>query len=358
MKKENTYITGLRGILSITVLMWHFGYLLENYKYVVISPRSIFRGDIANVGFFVLSGFLTGINEDKYKKPQSVFYRIKKVYPFWISSTLVAAIPSIFLVNEVGINLNINKPLLCRLIYHLMLIQSWIPNIDASEEFNGPGWFLSALLLCWVITPVVLQIKKKFRNTISIKRQLLMIVIMYILYYYLWNLSEYKVTVGVYQPWVLLSYIYGIIIAGSHKEGQRGLLGWFDSRFQSLLVYCGVVLLIVLSNIKFNNPITYFTSMVIMGEIILALALTTDKYDSLFSWEKIINFKAFTILGGASLYLYLIHIPIYRIYWWILDLMHFEKKCLFSFCFLSIVSVTFALMAKWLNIKVKKSCQE
>lgn len=112
--------------------------------------------------FFILSGFLyKGINLQRESFAENWRnYLVRKakglfpVYWFCLASYLLLAVirrsPA-----EYHIDLSF--------IPHFFLLQSWFP-WDKSMAFIGPSWFLSSLLFCYILSPIIWYYIKRYRS--------------------------------------------------------------------------------------------------------------------------------------------------------------------------------------------------
>lgn len=157
-------IEGARAIGAFIVVIWHLYTHLDIY-FQNFSFRYVFRGEWANIFFFVLSGFLAAYSMKDKKLPQIGEFcsrRIKKIYPLWLMTTiffLVLSIAEFWIRNEINIS-NVST-LLYKTIIDIFLVQSWIPGYPYLFDLNGPGWFLSSMLLLWILTIPMLKIIQK-----------------------------------------------------------------------------------------------------------------------------------------------------------------------------------------------------
>lgn len=134
--------------------------------------------------FFILSGFTMAYKHSTSTIQPSLkscfdysYKRAKKFYPIHII-TFVLALILIYL------NKNINSINITTSFLNLLLLQSWIPSIKFS--FNGVSWFLSTLLFCYFMTPIILTIIRKLKTTLNISLMIIMIVLVKILFESIW----------------------------------------------------------------------------------------------------------------------------------------------------------------------------
>lgn len=151
--KVNARITcfdGLKAIALLIIFYWHSG-----------LPRpGCDLGARCCEFFFVASGFLTGYRYFHSEFPSSIKeyfkYFAKKVISFWPLHCfcLLAVILITF-----SIPLNLNE--LKLLLINLFLFQSWFNDSGIFFSYNGVSWFLSSILFCYLIAPLVIKSARK-----------------------------------------------------------------------------------------------------------------------------------------------------------------------------------------------------
>ncbi len=160
--KRITSLDGLKAIMMVLIFCWHTPY----------NPNSPVGEPIADIGarmcevLFVASGFLVGYRY--YNRPmpatikQSWSYvsgKIAKIWPLHFITFLVAAVylakadPKAFFTLSNAFNAVIN----------LLLLQAWSAD---PLSFNGVAWFISALMFCYFMAPLLMAIFRKSRRVI------------------------------------------------------------------------------------------------------------------------------------------------------------------------------------------------
>ena len=109
--------------------------------------------------FFVVSGFLFTLKPLPYK--EYLWRKVKHIYPpYWICLALLLMG---FFVKGTWDKLDFGWDI----IPHLFLIQSWIPVKDAwFFKYLGPSWFLSSLLFCYAIAPFLYKCVNSYKKWI------------------------------------------------------------------------------------------------------------------------------------------------------------------------------------------------
>ena len=145
---------GLRILCFYSLFAFHAGYSIISTD---VGARVV-------EFFFIMSGFLMAYNhiddmpatcEESYRILKK---RIRNFYPIHILTFLL----SLGLITEQLVNISSWKTNLFTAVANLFLIQSWADGSDVYFSFNGVSWFLSSILFCYVSTPFVLAVVRKF----------------------------------------------------------------------------------------------------------------------------------------------------------------------------------------------------
>lgn len=141
--ERNKGIDYLRGLFILLIFISH------SSDFQMIGSQSIW-GAAGVTGFFMLSGFLYSY---AYKKPQDPDEKLgkeiirnmrnffRKFYPFYLVMLCV------YIFVQPGSCMDFIK---C-----LFLIQSYWGSTETAMSFNGNAWFLSSLMLCYLMSPVL-----------------------------------------------------------------------------------------------------------------------------------------------------------------------------------------------------------
>lgn len=137
----------LKGIAIFSIVLFHtndsFPGAFPNLKFLYT-----WGGYLGDYLFFMLSGFTIfytysmKVYGNQISLYSFVVKRIKKLYPMYFCTTLISIV---YIIKETGIStLNFKN-----IFLNLTLTTSgWIEDI---YPYNGPCWFLSQLLLCYII---------------------------------------------------------------------------------------------------------------------------------------------------------------------------------------------------------------
>lgn len=150
ISREDT--TGLKGIAFLMVFFSHITYFLFPYSNFLF-PLSMFAGVGGNL-FLFLSGY--GLVKSSQDKSPMLFYkkRLSKLYiPLFITTIFITILDLIS-----GIPFSF-----ARIFPGLTAI---VPSADIYTDFNSPLWFLTLLILFYVVFPFLFNKEKPIRSSI------------------------------------------------------------------------------------------------------------------------------------------------------------------------------------------------
>lgn len=148
-KKEIKSFTGIKVLALLLIFYQHSG--------MPILPFGL--GSRMCELLFVLSGFLVGYNkiekEIKCSFKSCFDYFISKMILFYPLHVIITFIRCILEYKSF-----IYPATYLKLLLSLMLLTSWSPHEETFFCFNGSSWFLSALLFCYLLSPLFLRLIK------------------------------------------------------------------------------------------------------------------------------------------------------------------------------------------------------
>ncbi|MDE5947980.1 MAG: acyltransferase [Prevotella sp.] len=139
-------LQSLRFIFFVMIFMSHFGY--------DGLPTFDAGGDCGVSFFFILSGFVLASAYDGriasgcFRHRTFMARRIAKIYPLHLLCLFAAV--------AIGIR-HIGADNLPALLSNLLLVQSWIPSADFYFSANAVSWFLSDILFCYAVFPIIFR---------------------------------------------------------------------------------------------------------------------------------------------------------------------------------------------------------
>ena len=157
MEQKIRSLQGLRGWAVLMVVLWHL--------------NSLFPGNLPKLGdrgvefFLLISGFLIARKCDLNQESALADFRSSAAYTFRklrgaYGLYLLPAVP-VFLLDVLAGPVKIEAPLR-QLLTYCTLTQSWIPDPDICWGVNRAGWFLPAILFCYLVTPLVRRSVRRF----------------------------------------------------------------------------------------------------------------------------------------------------------------------------------------------------
>lgn len=303
-------LQGLRALSFLAVFGYH-STLVQNGMYV--WGVSV---------FFILSGFLISYHhyEDKVVENLDLkrlfiftYKRVKRIYPLFLV-TLIFAILFEAIRDRAMILEGLPATGICffaKIITNVLLISDWFPRSYVFSEFNIVTWFLSAIVLFWFVTPIIINKLKKIERVRGIKGLLFTAAIVYIIQVIIVLCSSYIIDDNyewfIYEhPFTRIEdYIIGCI-AGSfyyriHKDNirvNRVVLGMVAIVLNAISL-AGIHFI---SNLFIYRNGIYFTVPVCL----LIIALMNE--NGILS--RILSFKPLVGIGNLSGNAYLIHVVV------------------------------------------------
>ncbi len=156
-------LTGLKVIAVVAVFFWH---ALPQDHLLDLGARGCEL-------MFAASGFLVAYNRHGWFTSSigdAVRYlesKVRKFYPLYLAA-LIVAIPVIALEGHLAWG---DPGTYLSLPFHLAMMQAWSHRIALG--FNAPGWFLSALMVCYAAAPVLAQVIKRLTRMLGPRRGVL-----------------------------------------------------------------------------------------------------------------------------------------------------------------------------------------
>lgn len=169
LSRETT--TELKALAFFMVFFAHIGYFLfpvisvatpavAGMQFTQLSPSLLQPiSDYAGVGvdmFLFLSGFGLCLGVANYSVIQFYKKRLKSIYvPLILSTVLIVTIDALF-----GRDTS---------FFHVLpALTGILPTADLYKDFNSPLWFITFLLIFYVITPLVVKKDRPIRSAVFI----------------------------------------------------------------------------------------------------------------------------------------------------------------------------------------------
>ena len=155
-RKNLNYIAFIKFLAMIKIIKWHI------YKW---KKREIKYGQRMCETLFISPGFLVGYNYYQRNMPcdyeTSFKYTNKHLRNFY-------PLECINLIYGVIIKPNKKFDLteFEIIISNLLIIKSWSTNVRLAQYFTGISWFLSNLIFCYFLVPLLLKEIKQVKNSL------------------------------------------------------------------------------------------------------------------------------------------------------------------------------------------------
>lgn len=255
-------LQGLRLLGIITIVAAHAG-------------LSLWGGGDWCAFFFILSGFLyKTIVKNWGDYTGYVWHKAKYIYPgYWFC--LSAYIAFAFVrgcVEQYSIDWDF--------LLHLVLLQSWIPGV-AAMSYLGPAWFLSSLLFCYCVAPILKKVVSSSVWTI------IGIIALYVLWTRVLGWESYLSPV-----YRLLEYAFGMWLRAfvARKEMKQELLP------------CANVVMVILLLVLIRMDVPQWAEILLFGGVITMLASFSSRWSDL-----VLGNKFLVGLARADMFIYLTH---------------------------------------------------
>lgn len=255
-------LQGLRLLGIITIVAGHAG-------------LNLWGGGDWCAFFLILSGFLYKTEVKNWSDYTGYVWRkAKSIYPvYWFCLFAYIALAYIRGCEE-------QYTIGWDIIPHLALMQSWIPSVNAMA-YLGPAWFLSSLLFCYCVSPILKKMVGASAWTIA------GIVGLFLLWTRVLGLESY-----VSPVYRLIEYAFGIWLRAfiAKKELVRELV-------PGLNVLCVITLL---GLIRMGIPA--WVEILLFGAVISMLASFSSRLSDIVLGNRII-----VGLAKADMFIYLTH---------------------------------------------------
>ena len=296
-------LQSLRFFFIILVVLSHY-----------IGSSFDFGGECGVSFFFMLSGFVLSlayserITKGLFSTTPFVVKQWIKIYPLHILTFIVMFALDIRLEKYCDIT---------AVIANILLLQSWVPADSFYFVANSPSWFLCDILFFYVVfsslNKYILRSDNRKLLAISLVVILLYICLMAVLPTYLVNPILYA------NPLTrLLDFIVGIILyklyVSDNGIALRDKLNG-KSFLTVSLMELSVILLVVITAILYPHlPQRVRTVSIFWLTIPLFIYFfaMTDKHSGVIS--KFLQVKTMLWLGNISFCIYIIHVPVLRIF--------------------------------------------
>lgn len=288
-------LTGLKAVAMLMIFWWH----------LPIPTLDFDIGAQMCQLLFICSGFLCGYSSVRKNTFQESLWKDsfvvcwKKLKAFWPLHTLFALICFVFLSDH-----TFTYEKIFRLVLNLLLLQAWHPDSEIAFSFNGTSWFLSSLLFCFFLSPVLCKTIRRKTKFVVIALSitiLIRVAIGYVCELFPITLSYFNTYT--FPPIRALEFYMGILIVPIFLLINENLKRISNSIKTLVLTF--IELLYYLSLVWFllncSEKISYSLTALVYLPLIIIFACNEGMM------SKILSLKPFRIFGTVQLQFFIIH---------------------------------------------------
>lgn len=283
--------SGIKFLAVFFVFLWH-----GSLKPLVFPFAA---GSRSCEILFILSGFLVAyhapLSDDVPTIHDCVQFWRKKFISVWFIHILCSGIMFLRQLILYGADLS-------DLIYlpiNLSLLQAWFTNPEICKSYSGESWFLSALLFCYFITPVLLHCVKRLRFPIVILIGIFCLHSVTELLEVFFPGQYFSVSTHTYPLIRCLEYSAGMITCRLFRQTKERFSGGSFLTMSCLEVFALGLFLIVVANWSYMLTKGFF----LLLECLIAFVFA---FDAGFL-SKILGSKPARLAGCIQLEFYLFH---------------------------------------------------
>ena len=247
-------LQSLRFIFVVMIFMSHFAYQ---------DIRAFDAGGDCGVAFFfILSGFVVSlgygskIREGSFQYGHFLRRRLGKIYPLHLLCLLCFLVVS-------GTDWSLAT------VLNLFLLQSWVPNPDYYFSCNSVAWFLSSLLFCYLVFPVVYR-RLSAGLTVAVFS-------VYMLVYLVVPADRVNAILYVHPLVRFVDFYIGMLLCRWYERGYR-LSG---SKWMEVLLVIGLIVTLAVYpwvDIRFRNAPLYWLVLIPMILVVFSAADKTATF--------------------------------------------------------------------------------
>lgn len=286
--------TSIRGIAALGVAFFHLSLGLPTE----LSPNN-FTGLVQKSYtfvdlFFILSGFIIAMVYKKDfldKTPIKIDYknffmhRFARIYPLHFATLLF------MVVFALATNTEASPEFISNIIQNIFLVHAW--GWSDKFIFNFPSWSVSAEFAAYLFFPLFAFYWRKNLSLIP--------VVIALVAYYFWLSIQFD-GLGIPEQYSLLRAPSGFLL-GMVVFHYRDLTKTANTKLLSLMQVCSILLITLIMHYKLNDCLL----------IILFSALILSTWEDRGAVTSILKNKFLHNLGNWSFSIYLLHIPVRNI---------------------------------------------
>lgn len=328
-------LQSLRFVFAIMILHHHY------YGELHIMQTGLFPVAF----FFILSGFLMSMGYSKKVLSDSFVYR-KFIYK---------RIVKLFPLNAICVLLPLAWPTLLDIVHKewhplyyiytipdILMIQSWIPIEEVYFSGNAPAWFLSDILFCYMVFPLVVKLlNKRIWQNILLLFIIAYFVVVSILPNHLIHSLVYVNPIFRLLDFVLGIELFIVLRRCSHTSAdieKQNTAFWADTSFE----FVALLSLIISFYVYPFIPINYgYVSLFWVPSILIVIVFASSEGGAI---SKCLSCPFLVYLGSLSFPFYMFHCIVLN--WYRIIELHYHflsNNHLLGFFICAIITLIFAL---------------
>lgn len=310
-KQQISALTGLRFVAAMAVFLHHH----PQPAYLPGVLSTFFSAGYNGVTiFFVLSGFVIGLNYlDMLAQPtwlklaRYIVARLARIYPLYL---LVLG----YVWLEQGAVWSDN------LFTHVLALQAWSPDLNVAFAFNSPGWSIGVEFFLYACFPLLALCQAPLRQRQRLVTAAIAVTSVLILLAVYFQVSG-RATLPIQDAasahrWLyrtpltrLGDFLLGIVAALLYTQSahdSRTTIVWGRASYGVL----GVIIALMMWDVNLLSAYSWDVAYAPLTGLLI-LGLTMAPHTRLSRW---LGTPWMVSLGEASYALYLIHVPLMRIF--------------------------------------------
>lgn len=173
-KRHNLSYNALRGMCALGIFFSHMSYLKLSDMQFWSSIYTCFlrHGSVCTSFFYVMSGFLAVYTWRKASFRDYMTRKLKKIYPL-VFCVLLLAVALDYVMSGNGV---ISEGVAAgsaqwwiNILLGITMLKAFVPLESTFYSFHGPSWYLSGLIVFWVlayvIVPRIQEEKERNKNS-------------------------------------------------------------------------------------------------------------------------------------------------------------------------------------------------
>lgn len=329
-------LDGLRAFAITEVVLYHLG----------LSVCSGMVSRFIITFFFMLSGYLMAMRYGDIESNMTgvkhiLARRIAHFMPlYWLTLTVLV------LFTAWGIRWD--------LPFHILLLQSWIPNSYYCFSYNEVAWFISTLLVCYVCFPIL---NGFFRN-VTLRAQIIILIIVSAVYHLVLYVLQPS---GDYMYYIcpatrLIDFVAGMtlyrVLASLPKNSKKLSMPSatvLEIVTVTVIVGCNVLVYSVPNSLKMvQYTLLWYLPVLMLISVMGHRCLSSGILSRVLSWPLFVN------LGMLSMEIYIIHYLTIGLVKKVLEAVHISvPSWLFIVLALLVTLIAAMLVHRFITVPVK-----